>query len=430
MSISKAFSRRPLLGAIAGMALACALPLAHAQAAFPSKPITMVVPYPAGGANDMLGRLIGQKMGEALGGTAVVDNKPGAGALLGAGLVARAPADGHTLLVGGLATHAASPNLLKADYDPLKDFEPIGMIGSAPIIVITATDSPYKTLKDVVEAARKDPQGIMYGSSGNGSPLHLAGELFLSIAKVNMTHVPYKGGNAHIIDLIGGRVPVIFDTATNSMPLLRGGKVRALAVGSAKRLPDQPDVPTLAEAGVPVGFHLSDSGYLAINAMWGGKGRFEGFGRRDPLDNVLSDDRAIHDTMASMIVHQVFSRHPKLKVCSIENGSYFVYRLIKRLKKSANNAPYHYQEDPVEQLKNNVWIAPYYEDDVKLLAATIGVDRILFGSDWPHGEGLADPTSFTADIPQFPEFSYEDTRKVMRDNALDLVGLNVTAAAT
>ena len=142
MSISKAFSRRPLLSAIAGMALACALPLAHAQAAFPSKPITMVVPYPAGGANDMLGRLIGQKMGEALGGTAVVDNKPGAGALLGAGVVARAPADGHTLLVGGLATHAASPNLLKADYDPLKDFEPIGMIGSAPIIVITATDSP------------------------------------------------------------------------------------------------------------------------------------------------------------------------------------------------------------------------------------------------------------------------------------------------
>lgn len=251
MSISKAFSRRPLLGAIAGMALVCAAPLAHAQAAFPSKPITMVVPYPAGGANDMLGRLIGQKMGEALGGTAVVDNKPGAGALLGAGLVARAPADGHTLLVGGLATHAASPNLLKADYDPLKDFEPIGMIGSAPIIVITATDSPYKTLKDVVEAARKDPQAIMYGSSGNGSPLHLAGELFLSIAKVNMTHVPYKGGNAHIIDLIGGRVPVIFDTATNSMPLLRGGKVRALAVGSAKRLPDLPDVPTLAELGYP-----------------------------------------------------------------------------------------------------------------------------------------------------------------------------------
>jgi predicted TIM-barrel fold metal-dependent hydrolase len=127
--------------------------------------------------------------------------------------------------------------------------------------------------------------------------------------------------------------------------------------------------------------------------------------------------------MASMIVHQVFTRHPKLKVASIENGSYFVYRLIKRLKKAANTAPHHFTDDPVEQLRNNVWIAPYYEDDVKLLAATIGVDKVLFGSDWPHGEGLADPMTFTADIPQFPEFSAEDTRKVMRDNALDLLGV-------
>ena len=152
---------------------------------------------------------------------------------------------------------------------------------------------------------------------------------------------------------------------------------------------------------------------------------FEGFGKKDPLDQILLDDRAIHDTMASMIVHQVFTRHPKLKVASIENGSYFVYRLIKRLKKAANTAPYHFKEDPVEQLRNNVWIAPYYEDDVKLLADTIGVDKILFGSDWPHGEGLADPMAFTADIPQFPEFSAEDTRKVMRDNALDLLGVKV-----
>ena len=180
----------------------------------------------------------------------------------------------------------------------------------------------------------------------------------------------------------------------------------------------------LAEAGVPVGFHLSDSGYLAIAALWGGKATFEGFGKKDPLDQILLDDRAIHDTMASMIVHQVFTRHPKLKVVSIENGSYFVYRLIKRLKKAANTAPHHFKEDPVEQLRNNVWIAPYYEDDVKLLAETIGVDKILFGSDWPHGEGLADPMTFTADIPQFPEFSAEDTRKVMRDNALDLLGVN------
>lgn len=183
----------------------------------------------------------------------------------------------------------------------------------------------------------------------------------------------------------------------------------------------------LAEAGIPVGFHLSDSGYLAIAALWGGQAKFEGFGKKDPLDQILLDDRAIHDTMASMVVHQVFTRHPKLKVASIENGSYFVYRLIKRLKKAANTAPHHFKVDPVEQIRNNVWIAPYYEDDVKLLADTIGVDKILFGSDWPHGEGLADPMTFSADIPQFPEFSAEDTRKVMRDNALTLLGVSVNA---
>jgi tripartite-type tricarboxylate transporter receptor subunit TctC len=212
----KTASRRTLLAsALCGTVLTSwGLP-ALAQNQFPSKTMSFVVPYPAGGANDMLGRLIGQKMAEALNGTAMVDNKPGAAAMLGASAVARAPADGHTLLIGGLATHAASPNMLKADYDPLKDFESVGMIGSAPIIAITFNESPYKTLKDVVEAARKDPKGVMYGSSGNGSPLHLAGELFTSQNKIDMTHVPYKGGNAHIMDLIGGRVPVIFDTATN-----------------------------------------------------------------------------------------------------------------------------------------------------------------------------------------------------------------------
>jgi predicted TIM-barrel fold metal-dependent hydrolase len=180
----------------------------------------------------------------------------------------------------------------------------------------------------------------------------------------------------------------------------------------------------LAEAGVPVGFHLSDSGYLAIAALWGGKSTFEGFGAKDPLDQVLLDDRAIHDTMASMIVHQVFTRHPKLKVASIENGSYFVHRLIKRLKKAANTAPKYFPEDPVEQLRNNVWIAPYYEDDLPQLAETIGVDKMLFGSDWPHGEGLESPVSFTEELTAFSE---SDIRKVMRDNALDLLDVKVSA---
>jgi len=181
-----------------------------------------------------------------------------------------------------------------------------------------------------------------------------------------------------------------------------------------------------AEASVPVGFHLSDSGYLQVAAMWGGKSTFEPFSGSDPLDQVLVDDRAIHDSMASMIVHGVFTRHPELKVISIENGSYFVYRLIKRLRKAANNHPRLFPEDPVQQLRNNVWIAPYYEDDLQALAAVIGVDRILFGSDWPHGEGLEAPLSFTRELS---EFSDSDVRKIMRDNALGLLDVEVGSAA-
>ncbi len=252
VNFSRLFFRRAghlLAPALLWAAAALATGPALAQAAFPSKPVTFVVPYPAGGANDMLGRVVGQRLSEALGQTALVDNKPGAAALLGASAVARAAPDGYTVLVGGLATHAASPHLLKADYDPLKDFEAIGLIGSAPIIAITFNESPYKTLKEVVDAARKDPRGVMYGTSGNGSPLHLAGEIFVANEGIELTHVPYKGGNAHILDLIGGRLAVIFDTATNAMPLIKGGKVRALAIGTAKRSPDLPQVPTFAEAG-------------------------------------------------------------------------------------------------------------------------------------------------------------------------------------
>ena len=182
----------------------------------------------------------------------------------------------------------------------------------------------------------------------------------------------------------------------------------------------------LAEAKVPVGFHLSDSGYQRIAAMWGGASTFEGFGAKDPLDQLLLDDRAIHDTMASMIVHGVFTRHPQLKAVSIENGSYFVHRLIKRLKKAANNQPKMFPEDPVEQLRNNVWIAPYYEDDLPELAEVLGVEKILFGSDWPHGEGLESPLSFVEELTRFND---ADIRKIMRDNALDLLGVNVSSAA-
>jgi predicted TIM-barrel fold metal-dependent hydrolase len=174
----------------------------------------------------------------------------------------------------------------------------------------------------------------------------------------------------------------------------------------------------IAEADVPVAFHLGDSGYLTYSAAWGGASEFEPFGKSDALDGVLVDDRAIYDTMASMIVHGVFHRHPTLRVASIENGSEWVAMLAKRLRKKANQMPSAFPEDPLEVLRRNVWVTPYYEEDLEALAETIGVEKVLFGSDWPHGEGLAEPIQFTKELTGF---SAEDIRKIMRDNVLDLL---------
>jgi predicted TIM-barrel fold metal-dependent hydrolase len=183
----------------------------------------------------------------------------------------------------------------------------------------------------------------------------------------------------------------------------------------------------LAEANVPVAFHLGDSGYLKIAGMWGGKDTFEPFAAPpDPLDKILVDDRAIHDTMASLIVHGVFDRHPTLRVASIENGSEWVARLIKRLKKTANQQPRWFPNDPIDTLRHHVWVSPYYEEDLTVLAERIGVERILFGSDWPHGEGLESPLSFTDELTGFAE---TDVRKVMRDNAFDFLGVKAAVAA-
>jgi predicted TIM-barrel fold metal-dependent hydrolase len=175
----------------------------------------------------------------------------------------------------------------------------------------------------------------------------------------------------------------------------------------------------LAEAGLPVAFHLGDSGYLTYSAAWGGASEFEPFGASDPLDAILVDDRAIHDSMASMIVHGVFHRHPTLRVASIENGSDWVARLAKRLKKKANQMPQAFPEDPLDVIRRNIWVTPYYEEDLSALSELIGVDKILFGSDWPHGEGLAQPMHFTRELDGF---SAADVKKVMRHNVLDLLG--------
>lgn len=176
----------------------------------------------------------------------------------------------------------------------------------------------------------------------------------------------------------------------------------------------------IAEANVPVAFHLGDSGYLAVAALWGGKPDFEPFTADiDPLDGLLVDDRAIHDTMASLIVHGVFHRHPTLRVASIENGSDWVARLVKRLEKRANQYPHWFPEAPLDVIRRNVWVTPYYEEDMRALADLIGVDKVLFGSDWPHGEGLSNPIDFTKELDGF---SQADVARIMRDNARVLLG--------
>jgi predicted TIM-barrel fold metal-dependent hydrolase len=177
----------------------------------------------------------------------------------------------------------------------------------------------------------------------------------------------------------------------------------------------------IAEAGIPVAFHLGDSGYNAFTAMWGGSPTFEGFGNTNLLSKVLVSDRAIHDTMAALVMDGVFTRHPTLRVASIENGSDWVHLLVKRLRKQANQTPWGFAEDPLETIRNHVWVTPYYEEDLHALADLIGVERILFGSDWPHGEGLAEPLAFAKELDGFDERA---VRKIMRDNCLDLLGVD------
>ena len=175
----------------------------------------------------------------------------------------------------------------------------------------------------------------------------------------------------------------------------------------------------LAEASVPAMFHLGDSGYNAFAAAWGAVGTFEGYGKHDVLSRVLVADRAIHDTMATLLLHGVFTRHPNLKVASIENGSDWLRTLVKRLRKQANQHPHSFDEDPLDTIRRHIWVTPYYEEDVEALADLIGIDRIMFGSDWPHGEGLADPLSFEEILAPFDE---DARHRVMRDNCLELLG--------
>ncbi len=176
----------------------------------------------------------------------------------------------------------------------------------------------------------------------------------------------------------------------------------------------------LAEASVPVAFHLGDSGYEGrLASAWGGSDHFEGFGNMDILSRILVADRAIHDTVASLVVHGAFQRHPGLRIASIENGSDWIHLLVKRLRKQANQTPWVFAEDPLDTIRRHVWTTPYLEEDLQKLADLIGVERILFGSDWPHGEGVAQPLDFEKELSVFDDAA---RRRIMRDNAIELLG--------
>ncbi|ADX47725.1 protein bugT-like protein [Paracidovorax avenae ATCC 19860] len=249
MTIAHSTFRRGLIAAAAACAL---LPGLAAAQAFPSKPITIIVPFAAGGTTDILARIIAQGMGAELGQSVVVDNRAGAGGNIGGQVAARAPADGYTLFMGTVGTHAINAALYrKMPFDPVKDFAPLTRVANVPNLLVANPAQPFKTVQELIAYAKANPGKINFGSSGSGSSIHLSGELFKSMAKVDMQHVPYKGSAPAVTDLLGNQIAIMFDNMPSAIQHVRSGKLRAIAVTTAKRSPELPDVPTIAESGVP-----------------------------------------------------------------------------------------------------------------------------------------------------------------------------------
>jgi len=240
-------TRRATLLALAAATLGAWAAPALAQDKWPSKPITFIVPFPAGGTTDVLARLIGQKLGAVLGTTIVVDNRGGAGGSVGSEMASRAAPDGYTLVGGTVSSHAINVSLYpKLGYDPVKSFTPITLIGTNPTVLVVNQASPYKTLADVI-AAGKAKKPLTSASAGSGTSQHLSLELLKSKAGIDITHIPYKGSGPAIQDVMAGQVDMMFDTTVVAGPHIDSGKLRALAVTSAKRQPNMPSVPTVAE---------------------------------------------------------------------------------------------------------------------------------------------------------------------------------------
>ncbi|SPA02385.1 conserved hypothetical protein UPF0065 [Cupriavidus taiwanensis] len=245
----QSISRRVIL-ALAGLLMASAS--VHAASPYPARPIRVIVPFPAGGGTDIIAREVTNTVAKSTGWVFVVENKPGSGGNLGVDATAKAPADGYTIALGQTSNLAINASLYeRLPYDPLKDLAPISLVASAPLVLVTHVNSPYKTMKEVIQAARAKPASLNFASPGNGTVAHLGGEQLQSTAKVRFTHVPYKGAAQAVNDLMGGQVDLYMASVPTLLGHIKNNKLRPLAVTSAKRVADLPQVPTVAESGYP-----------------------------------------------------------------------------------------------------------------------------------------------------------------------------------
>ena len=236
--------------------IACVGAPAYAQSAYPTKPVRFVVPFPPGGPLDIVARAIGLDLTKSLGQQVLVDNRPGAGGNIGADIVAKAPPDGYTILMGALSTHAVNIWLYKAlPFDPIRDFAPVTLVTSVPNVLVVHPSVPAKNVKELIALAKARPGQLNFASGSTGSAGHLAGELFKTMAGVDMVHIPYKGAAPAVTDLIAGHVTVMFDNLASGLPNIKAGRVRALGVTTAQRSPFLPNMPTLSESGLR-GFDL------------------------------------------------------------------------------------------------------------------------------------------------------------------------------
>jgi len=244
---------KKLLTCLAGLLLGASLP-AQAQApaaAYPVKPVKVIVPYPPGGPTDIVARVVFQQVSDSTGQQFLVENRAGAGGNIGAEAVARAPADGYTLLVATTA-HAINMSLFKnLNYDVVKDFAPVTLLTQGPLVLVATPAFPAGNVRELIALAKAKPTTLNFASSGNGQSTHLSGELFNTMAGIKLGHVPYKGSAPALTDVIGGQVPLMFDTMLSAMPFVKTGKLKALAVTSAQRSPAAPELPTIAESGLP-----------------------------------------------------------------------------------------------------------------------------------------------------------------------------------